>query len=92
MSYQDEPQAGGLLDGHWLVTRIIVPLFLIGLLVGIIYWIGYSCPYTEDVSSCFPYNLPDWVKIVLPLALIIIPIMILILIFKIGFLKKGVTE
>ena len=49
--------------------------FTIGLLITlvlvciILYSIGKSCPYTEDVSSCFSYNLPNPIKILLPICL-----------------------
>ena len=29
----------------------------------------FNCPYIEDVSSCFPYNLPTWVTFAIPIAI-----------------------
>ena len=69
----DEPQAGGLIDRYWILSWIIMPIFLLGLLVGCFYVISlfFRCPYIEDVSSCFPYNLPTWLKLMSPIVLII---------------------
>jgi hypothetical protein len=83
MSYQDEAQSGGLIDRYWIFLHwIVIPLISIASLFGIIYLIGHSCPYIEDVSSCFPYNLPNWAMIVLPLGLIIILIVVLLLVAR----------
>jgi len=80
----EEPQSG-LIDIHWFISYIIIPLVLIGTIVGIFYGIGtlFKCPYIEDVSSCFPYNLPDWVKLIMPLICISFAIALVVIIRKI---------
>ena len=80
----EEARSGRLIDGYWIFHWIVFPLIFVGLIIGIIYFIGlyFDCPYVEDVSSCFPYNLPTWLKIISPVILIIIYIIILIIIHK----------
>lgn len=84
----EEAQSGGLIDKYWIFNVIVMPLLIALLLIGIIHFIGTSCPFKEDVSGCFPYNLPAWAKIVVPFALIIIPIILLILVHKFGGERK----
>lgn len=62
----DEPQAGGLIDKYWILNVIIIPLVVLGILIGSTYLIlnAFDCPYVEDVSSCFPYNMPEWFALV----------------------------
>lgn len=78
----EEARHGGLIDKYWFLEIIIVPLLLLCVIIGIIYIIiiNFNCPYTEDVSSCFPYNLPNWAKLSLPLFVIIIPVIIFLII------------
>lgn len=81
----EEAQYGGLIDNYWIFYNLIYPIFIILLMVLMIILIFNSllpCPYTEDVSSCFPYNLPNWVKILLPFGLIMIPIIAIILMLR----------
>ena len=42
MSYQDEPQAGGLIDKYWIFNYIVVPLTLVLILWGVFYLIDKS--------------------------------------------------
>lgn len=78
----EDARTGGLIDKYWIFEVIVVPFIIISSIILLIYLIGLTlnCPYTEDVSSCFPYNLPNWMKLSLPLFLIIIPIIIFIII------------
>ena len=78
----DEPQPGGLIDGHWILDWIIVLLVMIGIVIGGIWLIGkaFSCPYVEDVSSCFPYNMPPW----FPIVIVGVMALILFVLFQIG--------
>ena len=74
----DEIRSGGLIDIYWIFKVIVMPLILIVTLIVIIYLIGlfYSCPYIEDVNSCFPYNLPNWVKLIMPVICILVAIIL----------------
>ena len=85
----NEARYGGLIDKYWILDYIIIPIVFIVLVVGIIYIIGLSlkCPYTEDVSSCFPYNLPNWIKLSIPLIIIIVLGILIFLVLK--FKEKG---
>lgn len=74
----NEPQTGGLIDRYWILNWIIVPTVIILLMVLVLKL--FSCPYVNVVDSCFPYNLPNWVKIALPIfALIFIPTILIFL-------------
>lgn len=85
---REEARAGGLIDRYFIFNWILLPLLLILTLIGCLYLIGklLECPYIEDVSLCFPHNLPTWAKICLPVLLSIAPIIILIWLHK---LNKG---
>ena len=78
----EEARAGGLIDRYWIFNWIVLPVIIVLLSIVVMYLIGSSCPYKEDVSSCFPYNLPDWAKIVVPILLIVIPLIISILLVR----------
>ena len=57
--------------------------------VGSLILIQKSCPYIEDVSSCFPYNLPNWAKI---LPFFLIPICLIVLFYMFYSLGKETNE
>ncbi|HEY5631639.1 MAG TPA: hypothetical protein VIR31_05890 [Nitrososphaeraceae archaeon] len=80
MTIHDEPQADGLIDHYWLFNVFIVPTIIIAVTIGLLYVIALSfkCPYIEVVDSCFPYNLPNWAKVVFPLTLFIVAIGLII--------------
>ena len=81
-----EPQSRIIIN--WITSVIVIPLFILCILVAIIYLLGTACPYTEDVSSCFPWSLPDWVKILLPFLIILIVFILLFLIKSIRNLPE----
>ena len=72
--------------------------FTIGLLIILVlvwmtlYFIGKSCPYIEDVSSCFPYNLPTPIKIFLPISIIFISIILILAIVHIKSMPSEPTQ
>lgn len=57
MSYQDEPQAGGLIDRYYIFYNILIPLLVIISIIGIIAFVlsfGFS---TENFRiSCQSYG------------------------------------
>lgn len=82
-SIYTEPQSGGLIDKYWIMYNVITPLIFIFIAVGLFHVITHSRPYIEDVSSCFPYNLPRWVQISIPLLIVFLILCCVILYLKI---------
>lgn len=82
----EEPQSGGLIDRYWIFEWIILPIVIILTLVIILFGISHvlNCPYIEDVYSCFPYNLPNWVKLAIPLTNLLVIISLIIIVKRIG--------
>jgi hypothetical protein len=72
--------------------------FSIGLLITLVlvfivlYSIGNLCPYTEDVSSCFPYNLPTPIKILLPISILFISIILILAIVYIKIMPSDPNQ
>lgn len=77
----EEAQYGGLIDKYFFLNWILIPCIIIFVIILSIKLL-FNCPYVEDVSSCFPYNMPSWFPWICLFLLIIIPIIIIFLIKK----------
>lgn len=62
---------------RYKIIKFVMPIITVIILLYFTLRI-FNCPYVEDVSSCFPYNMPKW----FPLFVIVsFPLLILLFIF-----------